>query len=42
MNYFLVFQNKSYIGEQKGEYLWAPQKNETGQTFHHWTKYEND
>ncbi|MEC1436621.1 HNH endonuclease [Bacillus spizizenii] len=37
MNYFLVFQNKSYIEEQKGEYLWAPQKNETGQTFHHWT-----
>ncbi|MFB3164731.1 HNH endonuclease [Neobacillus sp. 179-J 1A1 HS] len=37
MNYFLVFQNKSYKEERTGGYLWAPQKNETGQTFHHWT-----
>ncbi|MFJ8262741.1 HNH endonuclease [Rummeliibacillus sp. NPDC094406] len=37
MNYFLVFQNKSFKEEHKGGYLWAPQKNETGQTFHHWT-----
>ncbi|MGP4063462.1 HNH endonuclease [Oceanobacillus sp. M65] len=37
MNYFLVFQNKSYNEERSGEYLWAPQKNKTGQKFHHWT-----
>ncbi|MGF6947888.1 putative restriction endonuclease [Neobacillus sp. B4I6] len=37
MNYFLVFQNKSYKEERTGGYLWAPQKNENGQTFHHWT-----
>ncbi|SDN62531.1 HNH endonuclease [Bacillus sp. OK048] len=37
MNYFLVFQNKSYKEERNGGYLWAPQKNNTGQTFHHWT-----
>jgi putative restriction endonuclease len=37
MNYFLVFQNKSYKEERKGGYLWAPQKNDTGQTFHHWS-----
>ncbi|MFM2566398.1 HNH endonuclease [Bacillus sp. GX] len=36
MNYFLVFQNKSYIEERSGGYLWAPQKNKIGQTFHHW------
>lgn len=37
MNYFLVFQNKSYIEERTGSYLWAPQKNKIDQTFHHWT-----
>ncbi|PFJ96342.1 HNH endonuclease [Priestia megaterium] len=37
MNYFFVFQNKSYNEERKGGYLWAPQKNKNGQTFHHWT-----
>ncbi|WP_342026106.1 HNH endonuclease [Cytobacillus pseudoceanisediminis] len=37
MNFFLVFQNKSYHKEKSGGYLWAPQKNEKGQTFHHWT-----
>ncbi|MBY0214557.1 HNH endonuclease [Priestia aryabhattai] len=37
MNYFLVFQNKSYEEERKGGYLWAPQRNKNGQTFHHWT-----
>ncbi|MED4052295.1 HNH endonuclease [Priestia megaterium] len=37
MNYFLVFQNKSYEEERNGGYLWAPQKNKNGQTFHHWT-----
>jgi len=37
MNYFFVFQNKSYEEERNGGYLWAPQKNKNGQTFHHWT-----
>ncbi|WP_176546234.1 HNH endonuclease [Bacillus toyonensis] len=37
MNYFLVFQNKSYKEEREGGFLWAPQKNNKGQTFHHWT-----
>ncbi|WP_129688290.1 HNH endonuclease [Gottfriedia acidiceleris] len=36
MNYFFVFQNKSYLEERKGAFLWAPQKNRKGQTFHHW------
>ncbi|MEH7255752.1 hypothetical protein V7111_26960 [Neobacillus niacini] len=34
---FSCFQNKSYKEERIGGYLWAPQKNENGQTFHHWT-----
>lgn len=37
MNYFLVFQNKSFWEEREGGYLWAPQKNGKGQSFHHWT-----
>lgn len=37
MNYFFVFQNKSYKEEKNGGFLWAPQKNENGQAFHHWT-----
>ncbi|WHY63655.1 HNH endonuclease [Cytobacillus firmus] len=41
MNFFLVFQNKSYREEKSGGYLWAPQKNEKGQTFHHWTDMKN-
>lgn len=41
MNYFLVFQNKSYKEEYKGGYMWAPQQNHTGQTFHHWTDMQN-
>lgn len=36
MNYFHVFQNKSYKEERSGGYLWAPQKSKNGQTFHHW------
>ncbi|QHE63102.1 HNH endonuclease [Rossellomorea vietnamensis] len=41
MNYFLVFQNKSYKEEYKGGYMWAPQQNHLGQTFHHWTDMRN-
>ncbi|MED4676795.1 HNH endonuclease [Bacillus nitratireducens] len=36
MNYFLVFQNKSYVEERSGGYLWAPQTNKFGHTIHHW------
>jgi putative restriction endonuclease len=41
MNYYLVFQNKSYKEERSGGYLWSPQKNDNGQTFHHWTDMRN-
>jgi putative restriction endonuclease len=41
MNYFLVFQNKSFKEERSGGYLWSPQVNEKGQTFHHWTDMKN-
>ncbi|RKQ32304.1 HNH endonuclease [Oceanobacillus halophilus] len=37
MNYYLVFQNKSYKEERNGGYLWAPQKNHAGQSVHHWS-----
>ncbi|WP_449603869.1 HNH endonuclease, partial [Paenibacillus sp. Marseille-Q9583] len=37
MNYFIVFQNKSYVEERSGGFLWAPTKNNEGQTFHYWT-----
>jgi len=37
MNYFLVFQNKSFKKERNGGFLWAPQKNSKEQIFHHWT-----
>ncbi|MEW4108339.1 HNH endonuclease [Bacillus thuringiensis] len=36
MNYFLVFQNKSYVEERSGGYLWAPQTNKFGHTIHNW------
>lgn len=41
MNYFFVFQNKSFNEERKGGYLWAPQRNKSGMTFHHWTEMTN-
>lgn len=37
MNYFFVFQNKSYDKERRGSYLWAPKANAKGQTKSHWT-----
>ncbi|MDB2073987.1 HNH endonuclease [Clostridium paraputrificum] len=37
MNYFIVFQNKSYKEEMKGGYLWAPQKTKKGHEIFHWT-----
>lgn len=36
MNYFIVFQNKTYHEEQKGGYLWAPQKTKSGKNVYHW------
>lgn len=41
MNYFLVFQNKSYKEERKGGFIWAPQYNKTGRTCHHWLEMKN-
>lgn len=41
MNYFFVFQNKSYKEERTGSYLWAPQKNQKGQRVSHWSEMEN-
>lgn len=37
MNYFFVFQNKTYDQERKGSYLWAPKVNAKGQTKSRWT-----
>jgi uncharacterized membrane protein YkoI len=36
MNYFFVFQNKSYNEESTGRYLWAPKRGEKGQRISHW------
>ncbi len=36
MQFFLVFQNRTYQEESNGGYLWAPQHNTDGQTFFHW------
>ena len=37
MNYFIVFQNKTYNEEMNGEYLWAPQRAKGGKKIYHWT-----
>lgn len=37
MNYFIVFQNKTYKEEMRGRYLWAPQKTSSGQEIFHWS-----
>lgn len=37
MNYFIVFQNKTYKEEMRGRYLWAPQKTSCGHEIFHWT-----
>ena len=37
MNYFIVFQNKTYKEEMRGKYLWAPQKTSSGNEIFHWT-----
>lgn len=38
MNYFWVFQNKTYQEELTGGYLWAPKKDSGGKSVHHWTR----
>ena len=37
MNYFIVFQNKTYNEEMSGGYLWAPQRTKGGKKIYHWT-----
>lgn len=37
MNYFIVFQNKTYKEEMNGGYLWAPQRTRSGHEIFHWT-----
>lgn len=36
VNYFIVFQNKTYNEERVGEYLWAPKLTATGREIFHW------
>ncbi|WP_343209378.1 HNH endonuclease signature motif containing protein [Anaerolentibacter hominis] len=38
MNYFFVFQNKTFEEEFRGGYLWAPQRGNSGQKVSHWEK----
>lgn len=38
MNYFFVFQNKTYYEEYHGGYLWAPQYGNSGRKEAHWEK----
>ncbi|WP_335871099.1 HNH endonuclease [Bacillus sp. 2205SS5-2] len=40
MNYFFVFQNKSYLKEKTGGYLWAPKRNKNGGRVSHWDRME--
>ncbi|MDC7288233.1 HNH endonuclease [Blautia schinkii] len=41
MNYFFVFQNKSYDEEYKGGYLWAPKRGKGGNRVSHWEKMKS-
>lgn len=41
MNYFFVFQNKSYDQEYRGGYLWAPQYGNSGRRVSHWDKMKS-
>ncbi|WP_129727953.1 HNH endonuclease [Ectobacillus funiculus] len=38
MNYFFVFQNKTYLKEKAGSYLWAPKRNKNGNRVSHWDR----
>ncbi|MCQ4636062.1 hypothetical protein NE619_04930 [Anaerovorax odorimutans] len=37
MNYFWVFQNKTFREESQGGFLWAPQKDKLGHNKSHWS-----
>lgn len=41
MNYFFVFQNKSYDEEYRGGYLWAPKYGNGGKRVSHWEKMKS-
>ncbi len=41
MNYYFVFQNKSFEYEYKGGYLWAPKRTESGKRISHWENMKN-
>lgn len=41
LNYFFVFQNKSYHEEYKGGYLWAPKCGKDGKRVSHWEKMKS-
>ncbi len=41
MNYFFVFQNKTFKEEYDGGYLWAPQHGKTGRIESHWIKMKD-
>ena len=41
MNYFFVFQNKTYEQESRGGYLWAPQRGNLGRRVSHWEKMKS-
>lgn len=40
MNFFFVFQNKSYLKEKADGYLWAPKRNKKGSRVSHWERME--
>ena len=40
-NYFFVFQNKTYIAEKNGGFLWAPKKDSRGYHKSHWSIMED-
>ena len=41
MNYFFVFQNKTFQKELWGNYLWAPKYTKNKRTCSHWTNMKN-
>lgn len=41
MNYFFVFQNKTFNEEYLGGYLWAPQYGKDGRTQAHWLRMKD-
>jgi hypothetical protein len=41
MNFFFVFQNKSYTREYSGNYLWAPKHDKKGNPKSHWKSMQS-